>query len=369
MVPAAPLLLPTEALCGLAAWRAAGRAIEHAVRRRGWPARGYYTDRCPPADLPAVAARRVALRPGPASRGEAWFVPFAGGDLAQVAALTAAEPPAEIAAAAVRAWRCLGATADHVADVEGPQWVAQFRLHAETSGPVGAIIGRQTGLGRGLRREIGRSGYLVAGGEPVMASAWVEAGSSIVALTPPRLVTGPAPEPGCLTIAYEDEHLLVVDKPAGVLVHPAGRTTAGTLANYVAAHLAAGGQAAIARPVGRLDRGTSGLVVFAKSRYAHQALAAQRQAGRFRRTYLALSGPASHGQGDAMTFSQPVVSPPSDPERYLRPRAAATRVVVLLKYQVGLVLQVELLNRANPSDQAASGRSGHVAVRRPSVRW
>lgn len=90
-----------------------------------------------------------------------------------------------------------------------------------------------------------------------------------------------------LAIAFEDEHLLVVDKPAGLLVHPVGRGGEATLAHGVAHHLAAAGVRTRVRPVHRLDRDTSGLVLFAKNAYVHQALDRQLRERGVRRSYLA----------------------------------------------------------------------------------
>ncbi len=92
-----------------------------------------------------------------------------------------------------------------------------------------------------------------------------------------------------LRIAYEDEHLLVVDKPAGVVVHPAAGHWTGTLAHGLVAHAAAGGEEA-GRPgiVHRLDRDTSGLLVVARSDEAHRRLQALIRKRAVEREYRAL---------------------------------------------------------------------------------
>jgi len=309
------------------------RSIEEAVRRRGWPARGYYVDRVPPADVPAQASLRVGL--GEEGGTLTWFVPFSPW-------AAQAEPPPEVAAAAVEAWRALGVVAHrHPGDAASP-WAVQCHLLAVSSGPVAMILARQAHLGSGLRRLIARSGYLLCDGQPVMPSAHVAAGSGIVVLTPPETNNRVEAERGDLAILYEDDHLLVLAKPPGLLVHPARSEASGTLANLVAAHLAAGGVSPVVRPVGRLDRGTSGVALFAKSRYAHHALATQRRSGRFRRTYLAVTGPGPYARGDELSFTQAVVSPPNNLDRYSTPREAATTARVLVAWPAGLVLQVEL---------------------------
>jgi 23S rRNA pseudouridine1911/1915/1917 synthase len=103
-------------------------------------------------------------------------------------------------------------------------------------------------------------------------------------------------------IAWEDEHLLVVDKPAGVVVHPARGHWTGTLAQALAARGAAGGEPARAGIVHRLDRETSGLLVVARSEEVHRALKAAIQRREVTREYLALvegRPPARAGTIDA----------------------------------------------------------------------
>ena len=96
------------------------------------------------------------------------------------------------------------------------------------------------------------------------------------------------PEPLDLRIAWEDEHLLVVDKPAGLVVHPAGGVRRGTLAGGLLAAGAAGGEEGRPGIVHRLDRDTSGLLVVARSEEAHRRLTGLLRRRRVDRRYLAL---------------------------------------------------------------------------------
>jgi 23S rRNA pseudouridine1911/1915/1917 synthase len=89
-------------------------------------------------------------------------------------------------------------------------------------------------------------------------------------------------------VAWEDEHLFVVDKPAGVVVHPARGHRSGTLAQALEQRGAAGGEEGRAGLVHRLDRDTSGLLVVARSEEVHAALKAELKARRILREYLAL---------------------------------------------------------------------------------
>ena len=94
--------------------------------------------------------------------------------------------------------------------------------------------------------------------------------------------------PARFTVTYEDEHLLVIDKPAGVVVHPALGHRTGTLAQALAGRGAGGQDPWRAGIVHRLDRDTSGLLVVAKSDSVHRALKAVLSERRLRREYLAL---------------------------------------------------------------------------------
>jgi len=109
-----------------------------------------------------------------------------------------------------------------------------------------------------------------------------------------------------LTIAFEDDHLLVLDKPAGLVVHPAAGNLDGTLVNALLHHCAGrlSGIGGVARPgiVHRIDKDTSGLLVVAKTDVAHEGLAKQFAAHSIERRYLAIVNgvpKASHGTVDA----------------------------------------------------------------------
>lgn len=91
-----------------------------------------------------------------------------------------------------------------------------------------------------------------------------------------------------LDILYEDEDLLAVNKPAGVVTHPQGGHYQDTLANQVVAYFRKKGEEHSVRPIGRLDRETSGIVVFAKNKIAAARLQVQRERGLFSKTYLAV---------------------------------------------------------------------------------
>lgn len=91
-----------------------------------------------------------------------------------------------------------------------------------------------------------------------------------------------------LDILYEDSDLLAVNKPSGILTHPSGVHYADSLANHVAAYFRQKGEFVRIRPIGRLDKDTSGIVLFAKNQTAAQRLQYQREQHLFQKEYLAL---------------------------------------------------------------------------------
>ena len=129
-------------------------------------------------------------------------------------------------------------------------------------------------------------------------------GGETIAIAP-AAVAPPAPSAAAtaeLVIVYEDPQLLVVEKPAGVVVHPAGPHREGTLSQALAHQGGAGGEAWRPGIVHRLDKDTSGLLVVAKSEEAHRRLKAQLAARQIVREYLALvegRPPARTGTIDA----------------------------------------------------------------------
>lgn len=105
-------------------------------------------------------------------------------------------------------------------------------------------------------------------------------------------------ETGSLTILYEDDHLLILDKPPGMLIHPSRSQFTGTLANLVLGHYEATGQKSAFHPVTRLDRDTFGLVLLAKNAHVHTLL----QQSPVQKTYEAMvfgCPPADEGIVDA----------------------------------------------------------------------
>ena len=99
---------------------------------------------------------------------------------------------------------------------------------------------------------------------------------------------GVTPESGAIDIIYEDNDIIVLNKSAGILVHPAGRTESGTLANYLAGYFKQKKQIVTIRPLHRLDRDTTGCILFAKSGKVQTVLEKMLAAGKIHRGYEAV---------------------------------------------------------------------------------
>jgi 23S rRNA pseudouridine1911/1915/1917 synthase len=133
--------------------------------------------------------------------------------------------------------------------------------------------------------------HVTVNGAASKASHRLHGGETIEIDVPPRPADDLVPEPIALTVLSEDEHVLVVDKPPGMVVHPGAGNATGTLAAAALAHAPTiAGVGGPRRPgvVHRLDKDTSGVLVIAKTRVAYEALTAQLVARSVTRRYLAV---------------------------------------------------------------------------------
>ncbi|MEA2782727.1 MAG: rRNA synthase [Rhodospirillaceae bacterium] len=152
---------------------------------------------------------------------------------------------------------------------------------------------RLAGLSRSRLKQLIEAGCVSAGGATLSdPSQRVKPGQIFTVAVPDPTPATPEGQAIDLAIVYEDEDLIVVDKPAGMVVHPAPGNPDRTLVNALIAHCGASlsGIGGERRPgiVHRLDKDTSGLIVAAKNDATHQALAADFAARRIERRYLAL---------------------------------------------------------------------------------
>ncbi len=154
-----------------------------------------------------------------------------------------------------------------------------------------ALTALESDLSRAQVRRLIDSGDIRISGERVKPAHRLRPGEQIEGQVPEPVASELEPEAIPLQIVYEDEDVIVVDKPAGLVVHPAAGVASGTLVNALLHHCdRLSGVGGVRRPgiVHRLDRGTSGLLVVAKNDLAHRGLARQFKAHTTEREYLAL---------------------------------------------------------------------------------
>ncbi|MEO0057647.1 MAG: hypothetical protein RIT17_1104 [Pseudomonadota bacterium] len=164
-------------------------------------------------------------------------------------------------------------------------------------------LAEATGLSRARVQNLIDEGRVdVAGKTATAASMKVAEGAPFRIILAAAMPAEAAPEDIALVVAYEDAHLIVVDKPAGMVVHPAVGNITGTLVNALLHHCRGNlsGINGVARPgiVHRIDKDTSGLLVVAKSDAAHEGLAVQFAAHTVHRRYIAVcAGHPSPAEG------------------------------------------------------------------------
>jgi 23S rRNA pseudouridine1911/1915/1917 synthase len=182
-----------------------------------------------------------------------------------------------------------------VNDTTQQEWLLEDGMAAERLDRVLARL--QADLSRSRLQALIRDGQVAVDDTPVLDPNRKVAGGVRITLTvPPPVPAEPAGEAIDLTVVYEDDDVIVIDKPPGLVVHPAAGHDSGTLVNALIAHCgeSLSGIGGVKRPgiVHRLDKDTSGLLVVAKNDLAHQALAAQfadhGRTGPLERAYLAI---------------------------------------------------------------------------------
>lgn len=166
-----------------------------------------------------------------------------------------------------------------------------------------ALALRLPDLTRSRIKTLVEEGRVTIGGAPVKAADKVRAGQIFAIILPEPIDATPAPQPMALDVLFEDEHLIVIDKPPGLVVHPAPGNPDGTLVNALIAHCgpSLAGIGGERRPgiVHRLDKDTSGLMVVGKTLPALTALSRAIAAREVHREYLALA----HGEVRPAAFS------------------------------------------------------------------
>lgn len=165
----------------------------------------------------------------------------------------------------------------------------ELKYVAKEAGRLSAVLKEKMKVSTGLMNRLKWQDKLFVNGVPQHTDYPVQPGDVVTVPLEEPVPEYPA-ELDPITVIYEDDHILAVDKPAGMLIHPSRARLTGTLANRVVGYYQTTGQASAFHPITRLDRDTFGIVLLAKNSHIHALL----QSTELRKTYHALTfgGPA-----------------------------------------------------------------------------
>ncbi len=232
-----------------------------------------------------------------------------------------------------------------------------------------AIAERIPELSRARIARLAAQGRTLVDGTPRKAAFRLRAGQRVRVLVPPPAPADLTPEPIPLRILYEDADLLVVDKPAGLPVHPAPGHPSGTLVNALLARVPdLPGIGGTLRPgiVHRLDKDTSGLLVVAKTEAAQRSLASQLRARTVVRTYLAVV--RGRVRRDAGTVSAPIGRHPVHRKRMAvvpAGREAVTHYTVLERFPAATLVACRLQTGRTHQIRVHLAHIGHPVLGDP----
>ncbi len=207
------------------------------------------------------------------------------------------------------------------------------------------LVARRLDLSRTAAATLIANGHVTVASRSEKASYRPVAGERVDVVIPPAETREILPEKIDLSIVHEDDSLLVVDKPAGMVVHPAPGNWSGTLVNALLGREGcdADGVPDRAGIVHRLDKETSGLLLVAKTERAQRLLGAAIADRRVARRYAAMVW--GHLAEDSLTIDRPIARDPNDRKRMAivsAGRAARTDFVRLARYNSGDLLRAQL---------------------------
>jgi 23S rRNA pseudouridine1911/1915/1917 synthase len=254
--------------------------------------------------------------------------------------------------------------------VKGDDHAKASEVHTLTAGPgagrLDRFVSEQLELSRTRVHKLVAAGKVLVDGRRAKKSEGLSDGAVVrVEVPPPEPVTI-EPEDIPLDIVFEDEHLIVVNKSPGMVVHPAPGHRRGTLVNALLAHAPQlSGVGGRARPgiVHRLDRDTSGLLVVAKTDRAHRKLTDALRARRIRRFYLAASW--GHLTESPLTIEAPIGRDPKDRKRMSvveGGRPSTTRVEVRERWERAELLHAALRTGRTHQIRVHLAHIGHPVV-------
>ena len=158
---------------------------------------------------------------------------------------------------------------------------------------IGKILADSMGISRGMINVLKQNEGILLNGTPVRTSHAAAAGDTVrLLLNCDRAAPEASPENIPISVLYEDRAVIAVNKPAGMVLHQTAAHRTGTLSNALAYHMRQNNIPGTIHPVSRLDRDTSGIVLFARNGYVQEALKRQSESGTFQKRYLGLVSPA-----------------------------------------------------------------------------